>query len=132
MAEMVEERTQKEAAEMLLRDVFGEMRGLKARNALLEQAVATLLLEREERPHDTGVGASTPAAPGFDFASTRSAIEAAVQEAAVLPEEERKRKIRQLRLKWHPDKHEVLKEIAEEVTKVINEAVNKFCEGCID
>ena len=30
--------------------------------------------------------------------------ETAVREAAQLPEEERKRKIRALRLKWHPDK----------------------------
>ena len=33
--------------------------------------------------------------------------------------------VRQLRLKWHPDKHDVLKEMAEEVTKIINETVEK-------
>ena len=137
--ELAEERTQREAAELLLRDVFGEMRGLKERNALLEQAVATLLYEREASLPEDGAASSPGAsvrraaaaesAPGFDLASTRSAIEEAVREAAACPEDERRRKIRQLRLKWHPDKLEVLKGIAEEVTKIINEAVDKYCGG---
>ena len=43
----------------------------------------------------------------------------------MLPEAERRRKLNALRLKWHPDKHDVLKEMAEEVTKMINEAVEQ-------
>ena len=46
-----------------------------------------------------------------------------MKEAAALPQDEKNKKIKQLRLKWHPDKHEVLKEMAEEVTKIINECV---------
>ena len=56
-------------------------------------------------------------------AQTRCAIQKAVAEAAALPEAERKKKIRSLRLKWHPDKHDLLKEMASEVTKMINEEV---------
>ena len=41
----------------------------------------------------------------------------------------RKQKLRELQKKWHPDKHEVLKEVAEEVTKMINEAVDKLEGG---
>ena len=136
MLQLAEERTQREAAELLLRDVFGEMRGLRERNALLEQAVATLLYEREANPLDDGANSSpaesahaaaADSAPGFNLESTRRDIEEVVREAAAGSEDECRRKIRQLRLKWHPDKHEVLKGIAEEVTKIIHEAVQKYC-----
>ena len=46
----------------------------------------------------------------------------------VLPEDERKRKLKQLKAKWHPDKHEVLKEMAEEVSKMINSFIDE-CGG---
>ena len=59
------------------------------------------------------------------MANTRAAIEKAVAEAAKLPESQRSKKLNALRLKWHPDKHDVLKEMAEEVTKMINEAVEQ-------
>ena len=48
-----------------------------------------------------------------------------MKDACALPEAERRKKINALRLKWHPDKHEVLGEMAEEVTKLINEAVER-------
>ena len=35
----------------------------------------------------------------------------------MLPEAERRRKLNALRLKWHPDKHEVLREMATEVAR---------------
>ena len=59
------------------------------------------------------------------LARARDAIEEAVKEASALPASERRRKLNALRLKWHPDKHEVLGEMAEEVTKLINEAVER-------
>ena len=64
--------------------------------------------------------------PFFGLAHTRSAIFAAVKEAAALPAEERNKKIRSLRAKWHPDKHDVLQDMASEVMKMINEAVDQY------
>ena len=57
---------------------------------------------------------------------TKEAVMKAVGEAAKMPVDERRKKLRQLRLKWHPDKHDVLKELAEEVTKLINQAVDEI------
>lgn len=51
----------------------------------------------------------------FDLSRTKQAIEQAVRDASQLPEAQRKKKLNALRLKWHPDKHEILREIAEEV-----------------
>ena len=42
---------------------------------------------------------------------------------ATLPEEEQRKKIKQLRLRWHPDKNPVLADFAAEVTKIINDCV---------
>ena len=125
--ELSEEREEREATELLLQDMFEDLRSLQARNTMLEHSLAAFLLERERRPV---AEASPPASasaepPGFNLSHTRIAIEEAVKEAAKLPEEERKKKIRALRLKWHPDKHDVLKEMANEVTKMINEAVER-------
>ncbi|KAK9808875.1 hypothetical protein WJX72_005565 [[Myrmecia] bisecta] len=60
---------------------------------------------------------------------TRHAIVEAVQEASRLPLGQRKQKIRQLQLRWHPDKNPVLKEFATEVTKLINEAIAQMPEA---
>ena len=46
------------------------------------------------------------------LARARDAIEEAVKEASALPASERRRKLNALRLKWHPDKHAVLGEMA--------------------
>ncbi|GFR53262.1 hypothetical protein Agub_g16044 [Astrephomene gubernaculifera] len=59
----------------------------------------------------------------FSLATIRKAIQAAVAEAAQCGEEERRKRVRQLQLRWHPDKNPVLTEFATEVTKMINEAV---------
>jgi len=60
---------------------------------------------------------------GFSLASIKQAIEEAVEESQGLGEDERKAKIKAMRLRWHPDKNPVLKEFATEVSKIINEAV---------
>ncbi len=39
---------------------------------------------------------------------------------------ERKEKIKNLRLRWHPDKNPVLQEFATEVTKIINDTINRL------
>ena len=49
-----------------------------------------------------------------------------MREAWKKPEDERRRRIKALRVKWHPDKHEVLSEMAQEVTKMINDCVDRM------
>ena len=127
MLVLFEEREKREMQELLVKDILGELRHLRARNAMLERMTSAMHdhLEREAArgpspPHQQEAAA---AAGGFDLSNVRTAIEAAVKEAAALPQDEKNKKIKQLRLKWHPDKHEVLKEMAEEVTKIINECV---------
>ena len=44
-------------------------------------------------------------------------------EANACEESERKVRLKDLRLRWHPDKNPVLEEFATEVTKIINEAI---------
>lgn len=129
---LADEREEREATHLLLQDVYHDNSRLRARNRALEQGLATLLDEREERfvaagGNGAAAEAATAAAAeqGLNMANVKTAIEAAVAEAASMPEEERKKKIRALRLKWHPDKHDVLKEMASEVTKIINEAVER-------
>ena len=62
----------------------------------------------------------------FSMTNIQKSIENAVQGMAALPEEEQRKKIKQLRLRWHPDKNPVLGEFAAEVTKLINECVEKL------
>lgn len=64
-----------------------------------------------------------PLNQAFSFEKTKEAIQQAVQEAAVLDKAECAKRIKQLRLRWHPDKNPVLQEFATEVTKIINKAV---------
>ncbi|MEW5316917.1 MAG: hypothetical protein WDW38_008256 [Sanguina aurantia] len=59
-------------------------------------------------------------------ASIRASIFAAVAEAFSCSEEERKKKLRQLQLRWHPDKNPVLADLATEVSKMINEAIARM------
>ncbi|KAG1679664.1 hypothetical protein FOA52_006181 [Chlamydomonas sp. UWO 241] len=63
----------------------------------------------------------------FSMASIKASIASAVADAAVCNEDERRKRIRQLQLRWHPDKNPVLAELATEVTKLINEAVAQHC-----
>lgn len=67
---------------------------------------------------------SSEADARFGLTRTKEAIQKAVAEAAALPADERRRKLKQLKAKWHPDKHEVLKEMAEEVSKLINSCID--------
>ena len=100
------------------------MQALKRRNAELQLQLRALLAERSqegqrERSEDceeSGV---------FGFQHIRKKIEEAVAEANACEEAERKQKMKDLRLRWHPDKNPVLQEFATEVTKIINEAIAK-------
>lgn len=111
-----------------------------------------LLAGASERP-DRGEEQSHPIA--FSFEKTKRAIQGAIQEAAGLEKGERMKRIKQLRLRWHPgarsvhalllpqsgsytvvriltwamhcaDKNPELQEFASEVTKIINEALRSL------
>jgi hypothetical protein len=88
----------------LLGDAVNETAALRHRVAELEICLQGIL---ETAP------AEPPPPPkeseAFGMRRTREAIEKAVREAATLPAEERSKKLKALRLKWHPDKHEVLR-----------------------
>ena len=62
----------------------------------------------------------------FSLKNVKESIETAVREAGSLPEDQQRAKIKQLRLRWHPDKNPVLGEFAAEVTKIINAAVEEL------
>lgn len=61
----------------------------------------------------------------FSLAAIKASIQSAVKEAYACDEEaEKRRRIKALQLRWHPDKHQHLQELATEVSKLINEAVS--------
>ena len=61
---------------------------------------------------------------GFAMDNIKHSIESAVAEIKGLEEEERKKQIKALRLRWHPDKNPILTEFATEVSKILNAAVS--------
>jgi hypothetical protein len=72
---------------------------------------------------------SSSGADVFSLTNVKKSIESAVHDMASLPENEQRKKIKQLRLRWHPDKNPVLGEFAAEVTKkIINESVGTSAE----
>ena len=48
-------------------------------------------------------------------------VREAIAEACKLPQAEKKKALRDLRVRWHPDKNKMLKEFATEVSKIIND-----------
>jgi len=98
------------------------------RNAMLQDALTYIdQLEEVVRQHlkQQRTKASTVEAvpSNTDSMQIRRAIEQAVADAYSCEPEARRKRIKALRLKWHPDKHQVLRGLAEEVTKLINEAI---------
>ncbi|KXZ43143.1 hypothetical protein GPECTOR_100g15 [Gonium pectorale] len=137
-ATLAEERSRSERLRAMRDDALQQatladsalyVRYLRKRLLELELAAARQQQERQQekgasRAAGADAGAKDAAGPGvFSLASIRAAITAAVAEAAACGEEERRRRVRQLQLRWHPDKNPVLTEFATEVTKMINEAV---------
>jgi hypothetical protein len=106
------------------------MQELKRRNATLQQNLHDLLVKIGENGGSLPGARPQPESPKsegvFGLEHIKEKIEQAVREAAALPESERKERIKSLRLRWHPDKNPVLEEFATEVTKIINEAVDKL------
>lgn len=66
---------------------------------------------------------------GFAMDNIKHSIETAVAEIQGLEEEDRKKQIKALRLRWHPDKNPILTEFATEVSKILNAAVAKMEES---
>jgi len=52
-------------------------------------------------------------------------IKKAVDEAYTLQPNERKKKLRDLRMRWHPDKNPMLRELADEISKIINSEIER-------
>ena len=72
---------------------------------------------------------STGESDGFAMSHITASIQEAVKEVQGLPEDERKKQVKALRLRWHPDKNPILKEFATEVSKVLNAAVTAMEEA---
>ncbi len=109
IAALAEERSDREAAEAMLADASEYIGVLTARNRELERTMAALLVECEEVMAASAARGSwhpppTPAGEreSFGLKKTRAKVEEAVEEAFKCGEEECKKKIRALRLKWHP------------------------------
>lgn len=99
---------------------------LKRRNAELQLQLRALLAERcQDSQRERERAEESEESGVFGFQHIRKKIEEAVAEANACDEAERKQKMKDLRLRWHPDKNPVLQEFATEVTKIINEAIAK-------
>lgn len=101
------------------------------KNNALVQRVRQLERWREVASHVLDAASEPPPPPPpsedtFGLTRTKEAITKAVKDACELPAAERKRKLKLLKAKWHPDKHEVLKEMAEEVSKMINSCIDEM------
>ena len=60
-------------------------------------------------------------AVGTDWESIEREVKQQLKTIKALPEADRKKKISELRLRWHPDKNQMLQGLACEVTKLINQ-----------
>ena len=116
----MEEIAMRDAA---LADSAAYMQVLKRRNADLQLQVRALLAARDQNLAPPPPPAAEEGSSVFGLAHIKAKIEAAVAEANACEESERKVRLKDLRLRWHPDKNPVLEEFATEVTKIINEAI---------
>ncbi|PNW69894.1 hypothetical protein CHLRE_17g697200v5 [Chlamydomonas reinhardtii] len=125
-----------DALQATLADSALYVRYLRKRLLELELQLARQQQQQQQQQHqqqptsDGGSGSGSASGGGggggagvFSLATIRTAIHGAVAEAAACGEEERRKRVRQLQLRWHPDKNPVLTEFATEVSKIINEAV---------
>lgn len=118
LVELGETGADMEAMQAALTDCATYCHFLRERCTELEAQTASLSSQASRSAQqDDGV---------FGLSSTREAIQKAVKATAGLSAGERKKQIRQLQLRWHPDKNPVLKEFAGEVSKLINEAASEL------
>ena len=62
------------------------------------------------------------------LAEAAADIKKHVEEAYQLPAAERKKKVRDLRMRWHPDKNPMLRSLADEISKIINLEIERCKE----
>ena len=134
---LVMEREDAKALQAQMEDAALYIAALKQRMRQMEQVAAVALHERdtaeaEAAYFEQGAEAafeyaaraannaksdeSSSGADVFSLTNVKKSIESAVHDMASLPENEQRKKIKQLRLRWHPDKNPVLGEFAAEVT----------------
>mmetsp|Transcript_26821 Transcript_26821/g.69534 ORF Transcript_26821/g.69534 Transcript_26821/m.69534 type:complete len:401 (-) Transcript_26821:48-1250(-) len=116
LVELGETASDMEAMQAALTDCATYCQFLRERCTALEAEADELARRAPPPPPDNGSRGV------FGLDATREAIQQAVKETAGLSAGERKKQIRQLQLRWHPDKNPVLRELAGEVSKLINEA----------
>jgi len=111
-----------EAWERVAGDRQAEVDGLEGRRraAVEAEAAAKAAAKRAEeaaarKPKNTG-----DAGDSKILKDAAADIKKAVEEAYQLPANERKKKLRDLRMRWHPDKNPMLKSLADEISKIIN------------
>lgn len=137
----------------IVADAAEMIAALKARCGALEQAVYHARLQTacerskaalaEAEAEDSAARAAAAAAfaaetaskavegaggggAGFSLANIRSAIRQAVSECEGVDEDERAKRLRALKARWHPDRNPILKELAEEVSKELNAACDEL------
>ena len=72
---------------------------------------------------------SSSGADVFSLTNVKKSIESAVHDMASLPENEQRKKIKQLRLRWHPDKKPGARGVCRRGNaKIINESVGTSAE----
>ncbi|KAJ9515432.1 hypothetical protein QJQ45_016425 [Haematococcus lacustris] len=115
-----------------LASAYAEMEAMQstlADSAIYVRYLRKKVLELELQNSRQAAQSASQPSKGVDGAGVlclnniRKQITAAVQEAYSCDEDEKRKKLRQLQLRWHPDKNPVLTEFATEVTKLINEAL---------
>ena len=121
-----------------IEDLIGAQADMKGQEAALRDAdqyikyLKKKLLETELQAAKAGAAAaaagmrrrgSVTRTTGtvFDSGRIKEEIRRTLKEAAKLGEKEKKAKVRSLMMKWHPDKNPVLRDMATELTKIINE-----------
>merc|ERR1712216_463473 len=62
----------------------------------------------------------------LSLSKIQESVREAIQEASQLPLAEKKKALRDLRVRWHPDKNKMLKEFATEVSKMINDELERM------
>merc|ERR1711904_760986 len=64
----------------------------------------------------------------FSLKKVTQDVKDSIAEACKLPAAERKKALRDMRMRWHPDKNSMLKEFAAEIFKIVNDELHALEE----
>lgn len=97
------------------------------RNAEMREAEEREWAEDQERRRAEAEASNAQNAEATKnlLAEAQQEISEIIEEAYQLPPEDRKQKIKELRLRWHPDKNPMLKSLATDIMKIINHEIEK-------